>query len=751
MLAGARRGRRKPAHGLREAALPPSSDRPSDGGGDDDLFLRLALAQGTLGLETTRRLRVGPVEVTELSIRLVGVRFPVDLSGGVRRFRHVRGQLARARMELPLADAGGVVLDRARKAMPGCERVVLAATLDGLTVGLSASTWALAFDCVAAPDAQHVRIVVESARGQDLPGPAHVLACRAVDAILAGLASRAGSAFILRDPFQIVARELLPNAGARVPASDGIVVSLGVADDGKSGRIALVGERGAAAPQLSMRTVRSLESAELLAEADDAAIAGDLDRARAAYLTALERAPRHAEAAARLAAIDVAAGDRAEAAFATLSEIASVSDAGLLGSEVLEAMGEVEAAYEAASRAAADEPFGPLSARAWARAARLAPDRAAASSALDEALVRSPSFVEARWSRLEVRLATGDVRGALGDVEHLEANAAGKDERHTVLRRAADLFFQRGRLEESEKLFERSLRYEPRSARAVAGLARSLRDRGRVARALDLFARAVALARKDPDARHEVELDLAEALALYANDRPNAIAHVAAIPQDADVAPTARLHEATWRHELGDVAGAARALHRLRTIAEISVGDAARDRLVAALFEASKLDETLGDPRAARRDLELLVRLRPQHRDASRRLAELARDEHAAPPAPARLEPLIEDEPTAEPPNVAEEPPVADEDLDALAESLTSRLRADPSDAKTAAELAGVLERLGRDMELFALLSARIEESPHEPGLLAQRDDVLRRLADTARSEGRASEAELYESMLFAR
>lgn len=768
MLAGARRGGRKPALGVRDPVpgQSPGPKKPDDDG--DALFLRLALAQGSLGLELTRNVTAGPFELVELQIRLAGLRFPVDLSGGVRRFRHVRGELQRARVEIALADAGAFVLSRAKAALPGSTRAVVAAAIDGVSVGLATEDGALAFDVVIAPVEKHLRVIVDNARAEGLRVAAHALACRVVAAVLGPFAVRTGSAFIVEDPLLRLCRAVLPDSGARVPSTDEVRLSLGVADDARSGRVVVGAERGAAHAALSMRAVRAIETCELLTAADDHAIAGDMDAARAAYLELLERAPRHIEATMRLAALDMATGGRAEAALATLMEIASPSDAGFLGSDVLEAVGETEAAYAAASKAAAGEGYGWLAARGWARAARLAPDRAAAVAALDEALVRSPSFEPARWARIDRRLATGDVRASLGDVEHLEANARGKDARHTVLRRAAEMFFERGHLAEAERLFEQCLRYEPRSARAVAGLAKALRDRGKIARALDLFGRAIALAhRDDPGVAYELEADLAEALAVYADDRPNAIARVAAIPQTSSAGPRARVLEASWRAELGDDAGAARALARLRSIAESIVEGPPRapnaplgegdEALASALERAATIDEQRGDLRAARRDLELHVRLRPANREAARRLARLAR---AAPAIP-----LSED--TAEP----EAPPAApivpetklatlfdamDEDaggedsaaLEERVEQLTAKLRGDPRDDDTAMALALTLETLGRDMDLFALLSARMEESPSAPGIGEMRRRVLRRLAEAARREGRPSEAELYESML---
>jgi hypothetical protein len=87
---------------------------------------------------------------------------------------------------------------------------------------------------------------------------------------------------------------------------------------------------------------------------------------------------------------------------------------------------------------------------------------------------------------------------------------------------------------------------------------------------------------------------------------------------------------------------------------------------------------------------------------------------------------------------------------DALAEQLTSKVRANPEDLGSVLALAGVLERLGRDLELFALLSARIEEGDEETkaAVLPLQRAVLARLAAAARREGRNGEAELYEQMM---
>ncbi|HTN84915.1 MAG TPA: hypothetical protein VL242_14555, partial [Sorangium sp.] len=87
-----------------------------------------------------------------------------------------------------------------------------------------------------------------------------------------------------------------------------------------------------------------------------------------------------------------------------------------------------------------------------------------------------------------------------------------------------------------------------------------------------------------------------------------------------------------------------------------------------------------------------------------------------------------------------------------LAERLADRLRADPTDEGVAATLADVLARLGRDLDLLALLSARMDEGDEavRQELAPRRREVLLRLAARARREGRAAEAELYEMLLHA-
>ncbi|HRI72129.1 MAG TPA: hypothetical protein PK156_48180, partial [Polyangium sp.] len=255
--------------------------------------------------------------------------------------------------------------------------------------------------------------------------------------------------------------------------------------------------------------------------------------------------------------------------------------------------------------------------------------------------------------------------------------------------------------------------------------------------------------------------------------RPAAIARVRTILPGQTRTADARLLEGRWRAELGDLAGASLSLSRMREAIESAMPqDPDRAAAFAAmLVEAADIEENArGDLRAAQRHLGVGLRLRPRDRAiaaAFRRVsAELGRP---VGPVLLRDDPLVktddEPRPVTKRSPVPSAPPSPlspsqtlldineeeeqDEDDEVLADRLTEQLRADPEDHDVARRLAGVLERLGRDLELLALISTRIEDGSSDIvyEFWPMRQDVLLRLAAKARAEGRPSEAELYEQM----
>ncbi len=752
--------------------------------------LRLAVARGALSIELDAPFAIGPVVVDDLSVSLAGVRFPVDLSGGVARFRHRRGALIRIALEVRSADLARWLAPRLRGILGEVTPEVVVAPGDfGAVIGLRAGSAALAFEVVIAPVEGDLRLVPERERGLGLGVAPHVLAMRVLAAAARGEGRIAHGALVLADAAGRVARELLPAAGARAPSTAQVrweAPTAGVA------QTTFVAEMGAAPPALGDRAIAALELAELAGDADEAAYAGDLEGARRLYLAALERAPRHPEIARRLAWLDASVGGRAEGALSTIVDVTSATDAGLLGGELLAATGDRDGAVAAHARGAVDEPYGPLAALAWLRVAELASDPAARVDALDRAIARAPSLEAARGARLDTRLDAGDLRGARADADHLEAAVSGAHARHAVWRRVADAMLDRGFVAEASAAFERSLRYAPESVEAVAGLARSLRAAGQDRRALDLLARAAAIAARSGGVAAAIDLDLARGLAEIAGDRPAAIARVRAIPPGRPEVFEARALEGRWRAEIGDLAGAALAFGRLADAVEAAptlAGDAAA-HVATLLAEAATVEEVeREDLVSAERYLGLALRLRPRDRGIAAafrrvagavvgraRLAAPVRPSEAAapdgdpastasqradwaPPAEVAADSAPPSEPASAPPSsgapradisfeLAEEATVSAAD-EAEVQRLTERLRADPDDLRIALALADLLDRLGRDLDLLSLLSARMEEGDDEVRevMAPRRRVVLLRLEASARAAGRASEAELYELM----
>lgn len=688
---------------------------------------------------------MGPLAVEELCIALVGLSFPLDLSGGVPRFRHRRGVLERLVVTARHERLAKELAPRLRGVLgPTSPAVTIAPTSGGLLVGLGDGAAALAFEALWAPREGDARWVVASARAIGLAKPALAAAIAAVDALVGKLGERSGAIVTIARAASAIAREVLPAAGARAPDVRGARFG-DLETDAAGWRVAC--DRAFSPAKLDGHVVRELELAALTREADDALAAGELERAREGYVALLERAPRHVEIARRIADLDRCIGGRAEAALATLVEAMPAIDGGVLGAELLEATGDREAARAALARAAEREPYGPLAAFALARAGALADDAAERMRRLDEAVARAPSLAAPRWARFERRLDLSDFDGAMADAEHLEAATRGAFGRHEVWQRAGEAFLARGHDAKAAALFERSLRYVPESARGLAGLARSLLAAGRTTRGLDLLARAVELGEAAAKPSWELVLALANALAEHAHDLPAAVARVRSIPAGVAESLDARGLEGRHRAALGDLAGASIAFARMRDWIEVATElDAAR--AARWLAEAARFERDVQrDPLAAQRHLGVALRLAPKDRAIAKAFREAAAEAARRPPAaPATEAPHDEEHPTNRPAS----PDEASASDEARAETLSDRLRGDPANHALAIELADVLARLGRDLDLFALLSARLEEAhgPERLDLVPRQRAVLARLAAAAREAGNADEATLYESAL---
>lgn len=724
--------------------------------------LRLAIAKDGLGLELARPARLACALVTELSVRLPGARFPIDVSGGVSRFRHKRGTLERVVLELRARDLEAWASPRLRGLLsPHAPRVWVALRGASAIVCVSdvadvldaeAKPRVVAFDVLFESRADEVRLVVANARGVGLPRPATAIAIGAVDALLGGLAARRGALFATSALGARVARALLPDAGARAPDATGLVVTALAAHDDTW---ILHAMRGGAPQSATPDATRAVEAASLVRDADEARLAGQLERARALDLAALERAPRHPEICRRIAEIDAHVGGRAEAAILTLREASRDPDGrpSVLAAELAVETGDVRGAIAALARAGEQEEAPLLAAHAYARAAELATDPLDGLIWLDLALARAPDAAALRWARVARRLASGRLEDALGDVEHLEALASGARDKYAVWRKAGDAYRATGLVAESLPLYERALRYAPDDPSALAGLGAALVADQRAARGAALLARAIELADAAQQPVAPMLLALARALAEALGDRPAAVARVRAVPNTAPEALVARGLEGRWRAELGDLAGASLAFARLRELAGALDGAApAAAQAIPLLVEGATFEDAVqADLLAAQRHLACALRLRPRepaiedaYRAIGRRIARKPPEGPVEPIAASRAPAAAPLPPPPDPPELDLDPQHDEQRV----EQLTRMLQANPEDDGVVDELALRLLRLGRSLELFALLSARLEDAPPDrrARLVPKQREVLARLAEDARNEGRANEADLFDA-----
>ncbi|MBX3185409.1 MAG: hypothetical protein KF819_00275 [Labilithrix sp.] len=703
--------------------------------------LRLAIGKDGLGIELAGPAVVACVDVTELVVRLPHVRFPFDVSGGVAKFRHKRGVLERIAVEL---DARRV----ARWAEPrlggllaaGPCSVVVEPRAYGATFTVHARSHisasratrvpALAFELALLTSHGDLSVVVHGARGVNLIAPPTTLALRAAGALLGDVARREGSRFLLDAAAAGLARRLLPEAGVRAP--DAAEVRL--AGSGESDGVLFVSfARGASPAKIPDEATLASEGALLTRESDDARVAGDLERARELDLLALERAPRHPELARRIAEADRAAGGRAEAASATLREAGRCE--GALAGELLAEAGDIPSAIAALLSAAERERSAIVAALVHARAAELASDPHDALAWLDAAIARAPRIAELRWDRAARRLGAGRLRDARADFQELEALAHGSRDRHDVLRRAADIYRDAGLGADAVVLYERALLYRPDDPEALAGLGSSLAGEGRAARGAAILAHAIELAEARGAATSWMHLALGRVLGEALGDRPAAVARLRAVPDDAPEAIAARGLEGRLRAQLGDVSGASLAFARMRERA------GHEPSALSWLEEAARFEADRGDLHAAQRHLAAAISIAPA--DAALESRYRALGETLARPLPAQ--------PPPPPPArraVSEPPPALDDaEAEARVESLTRTLQGDPTNDAVVDELVALLTRLGRSMDLLALLSARLEDAPPErrEALLPRHREVLATLEHEARTAGRDAEADLFK------
>ncbi len=569
--------------------------------------LRLTVTRGALGMELYESIEVGPLVVERLSLTFAGLRFPVDLSGGVPRFRSRRGELQELSLRVRLGELARFAARRVGEPFGELVRSPVIWSIEGgIGIGLVAEGSALAFDLVWAAEDVSARLVVTRARGVGLAAPALGVALRVMDELVKGFGRRVGRVVEVSDVGARVGRAILPAVGARAPAA--ATVRFGDLFQ-ELDELSVVLDATFPPSALSASAARALELARLTRDADDALAESRLDDARAGLMEALEQAPRHPEIVRAVCELDAAVPGRFAAALGMLVETLPSAAAGSVGAALLVSAGDLAGALSALERAAAEELFAPLSALLLMQAAKLSSEREALAL-LDRAVAASPTLAQARRLRFEARTISGDVSGALSDAEHLEALGNGARARHAACSAAASSLFQAGYVKEAGRAFERALRYMPDDALATAGLGRSFLAAGEMPRAIALFERAVSLSERRGQLDAASLLEVSRILGEQLGDLPQAIARARQVPTLAPEAEQARHLEGTYRARIGDLVGASLAFGRMRESIELSgtQGGASVSRLCdAARFERTERD----DPALAERHLAQALRLAP--------------------------------------------------------------------------------------------------------------------------------------------
>jgi tetratricopeptide (TPR) repeat protein len=607
-----------------------ADDSVHDGGGDLPaelrVPLRLTVTRGALGLELYEPIEFGPLSVRRLAVTWPGLRFPVDLSGGVKVFRHRRGRLLHLQLEVGLDALARTIHRRVREMLGGLVRPVSVWKVnDGIGVGLVGTQGAVAFDLLWAPVEGDARLVVSRPRGAELDGSALTVALQVVDTVMGRFARREGRIVTVEGAAATITRLVMPAVGARAPSATELRAGE-LESDGDAVRVEF--DSALPPPALTPNAVRALELAMLTKQSDDALARGDLEAARSGYVSALEQAPRHPELSRLVAEIDALSGGRAEGALAMLTEALPAAQAGVIGATLLARVGDVVAAREALRAATRDEDYAPLSSLLWASLAAREDDAHAKALALDEAVARAPGLAPVRWARFEARLAQGDVKGALSDAEHLEGGASGSALRHEVCRKAGQRLLELGYVRDAGRVFERALRYVPDDATATAGLGHALLETGKGERAIVLLERAIALAEQRGEKANDALMTVAKLLSRM-EDLPQAIARARQVEAPSARVFEARALEAEWREKLGDLTGATLAHARLRE--SIETAELRDPQAVKAAVEwlraAAAFEGTVRkDLALAERHLAAALRLAPRDRavgDAYREAAAL--------------------------------------------------------------------------------------------------------------------------------
>jgi tetratricopeptide (TPR) repeat protein len=588
------------------------------------LPIRLSVAQGGVGIELASPVKLPIVVVEELDVALLGVRYPVDLSKGVKQFRNRRSRLRKAVLRIDLqelaqgwADAlvefwGEEVNVRLRPVFES-ERASEVLESDGaaandtcattaIAVSLYSETTALAFDLVLA-SGDSPRFIVDCPRLCGRNEAALPFALRCLDQGISALSSpraelgRVGRAVEINSLAEALSLAVLPPLGCRLPEVEGQVVQVVRAS---RGFLHLTLGLRATPFTSNLRALHLSGLADFIRTADELLSSGDLSGAREAYLTALEAAEGHVGILQELAELDLSYGHRAESALSFLGEIEAKgprhqtsemkSRFELSLSRALHLTGREESSFEAQLRAFESETDAVVAAALGFRLSRASEGRREKRRFLDLSVGRAPFLSQARLARFELALEDGDLETAIADAERVEA---GETQLAARVQRCVEMgtaFTKAGHPTWGQKWLRRAVRLEPDNPEALLALAASLDTLGESLRSAELYQAALrkleerlvrceealetVLPPEEPisrllDHRTEARYRLAELFLRIGDSDEQALGLLSGVETRSMYGERARVLEAQLHHERGRIRSRDRSILRLLEAIEL--------------------------------------------------------------------------------------------------------------------------------------------------------------------------------------
>lgn len=511
----------------------PNRDSQSEASGA--LPLRLSVAQQGLGIELNRAVDLGLVVVEQIDVALLNVKFPVDLSKGVKQFLSRRGALRHLEASVDLLKFGRRWGERLSEAWGVSTTVRLRLVFEGaalekgaphraendagqptaIAVSIHTDDACLAFDLVLCSGHQP-RFAVDSPRSfgklpKGVTGPPLFLSFQAIDLALGLLdpssqpLSRRGRTLELNDLARVLVLAVLPRFGCRLPQVEGQVVREVVPGPGKLTIVLGASDEhftaGRRALEVSGRAALAMETDALLST-------GELSSYRAGLLEMLQVGPAQHSFLLELAELDLSEPDRAEAVLAELDEIgiprsealksggessATVVRHCLALARAFDATGKRETAAELLAQAALLEPNGVLASFIGLEISRRETQPEKRRRALNEAVARAPFLMNVRLERLRLELQAGEEESAQKDAQRLDASLNEVEQRVRLGLELGCLFLGSGSVHRAEFWLRRCVRLNPEDPAVLLALAECLSRSGQASRAAELTLSALRI------------------------------------------------------------------------------------------------------------------------------------------------------------------------------------------------------------------------------------------------------------------